>query len=307
MSLLGLSEMSAGEMQHLLQLSRDLDPCLAGPYQAPSPYAHSLRGRVVGLLFFETSTRTRSSFELAVHHLGGYPLVLSIEGSSVKKGETELDTCRNLRAMGVQAFVVRHSSYEVMLEIHTGLDVPVINAGVGCVEHPTQALLDLRTLQDALDCRDFEGKKIAIIGDIVHSRVARSNVYGFSALGAEVVLAGPESLLPPEEDRHGYAGARFVTSRAEALADADAVMMLRIQKERIEGEVDLETFISKWRVDQRVVESEMKPGVPILHPGPVLRGEELTSEVIDGPRSLILRQVRNGVAVRQAVLYHTLV
>jgi aspartate carbamoyltransferase catalytic subunit len=304
MHLLGFEGASAETILSFLRLADgfvDSDGRLA----TPAEYADALKGESVGLLFFEPSTRTRASFELAVNRLGGYPLHLSSESSSIKKGETEVDTCQNLQAMGVSSFVFRHRSASVVHEVAEAVDVPVVNAGNGTGEHPTQALLDAFTLRHALGRDgDLEGIVVTIMGDIRHSRVARSNVYALTALGAMVRIAGPPELLPQED--LDWPVERY-EERAPALRDADAVMVLRIQAERMPANVvDVHAFVRRWSIDADVVAQEMADHTFIMHPGPVIRGIELTDEVADSDRSLILHQTRNGVAVRQAVLIRCL-
>lgn len=279
-----------------------------GRIVTPDAHADALSGTSVGLLFFEPSTRTRVSFEYATERLGGYSLFLSEKDSSVKKGESVMDTCRDLVAMGFDGLVVRHGDRHLPFSLADELEVSVINAGNGTGAHPTQALLDALTLQHALDRigRDLSGKTVTIIGDVVHNRVARSDARILHELGADVVLAGPSMLLPNDNDQD-WPPVERVSSRREALAGADAVVMLRIQTERSHGEViDTNSFIREWGISQSVVDEEMEPEAPILHPGPVVRGVELTGPVADGPRSLVMRQVTIGVAVRQAVLAMTL-
>lgn len=302
-SLLGLQGMSREEILEILELAdRFVGP--NGRPTTPPEYVDALRGRAIALMFFEPSTRTRASFELSVQRLGGYPLVFTSDTSSMKKGESELDTCRNLEAMGVDAFVIRHGERTVPLTIAERVAVPVFNAGNGSGEHPTQGLLDLLTLRRALGRQTLEGVRVAIVGDIVHSRVARSGTHGLRTLGASVVLAGPPELLPEESD--GW-DVDFAYSRAEALRDADAVVMLRIQRERMLGEsVDALDYVKEWGVDEEVVAAEMPARTWIMHPGPVMRGTELSGRVADSERSLILNQTACGVAVRQAVLLHAM-
>jgi aspartate carbamoyltransferase catalytic subunit len=306
MNLIGLRNTSREELLELLDLADDfIDE--DGRACTPDAYEGALADESVGLLFFEPSTRTRVSFEYATHKLGGYSLFLSEKDSSVKKGETVLDTCRNLVAMGFDGLVIRHADRHLPFTLSDALDVSIINAGNGSGEHPTQALLDALTLRRTFGRPegDLSGKRIAIIGDVVHSRVARSDVFALKRLGAEVVLAGPSMLLPNRDDDEW--DAEQATSRAEALDGADAVIMLRVQTERIHGDViDTNTFIRNWGIDRTVVEEEMEPHARVLHPGPVVRGVELTGPVADGPRSLILDQVGIGVAVRQAVLLECL-
>ena len=300
-SLLGLSDMSRAEILEILTLAEEFvtpDDELT----TPERYRHALTGTSVALMFFEPSTRTRASFEISVSRLGGYPLVFSSEASSIRKGESELDTCRNLAAMGVSAFVIRHNERRVPLTIADHVDRPVFNAGNGSGEHPTQGLLDLFTIRRALGTDSLEGVRVAIIGDIVHSRVARSDVYGLRALGASVVVAGPPQLLPTDRSEWDV---DFAQARADALRDADIVIMLRVQRERMHTDaVDPHEYVRRWGVDEIVVETEMKPGAKIMHPGPVMRGTELSSRVADSDRSLILKQATFGVATRQAVLLH---
>lgn len=295
--LLGLEHLSADELESILALTDEFVDDDGRPHTPPH-YRTALDGESVGLLFFEPSTRTRASFELAVQRLGGYPLVIDTDTSSTRKGESEYDTCANLQAMGVGAFVIRHPERQVPLAIADRLSVPVLNAGNGSGEHPTQGLLDIYTLR-----RHFgriEGLRVAIIGDIVHSRVARSDIYGLRTLGADVVISGPAQLLPERRDTFGV---DVASTRAEALAGADAVIMLRIQRERMHGDA-LATgdYVREWGVDELIAEQELEPDAVVMHPGPVMRGVELSSGVADGPRSLILRQAAIGVAVRQAVL-----
>lgn len=302
MSLLGLRDKSREEILYLLDragefLGED------GNLETPPEYREKLAGESVGLLFFEPSTRTRVSFELAVRRLGGFSVTISDRGSSVQKGESLLDTCRNLEAMGVGALVMRHRDRELIGAIGAKVGIPIVNAGNGSDEHPTQALLDLLTLQRALgrEGRGLEGKKVAIVGDVIHSRVARSDVYGLRALGAEVVIGGPEEWVPRGGDE-GW-GVKVVGERREALCGADAVIMLRVQRERMVGErVDEEAYIRAWGLDDKVAQRWMKDDAIIMHPGPVIRGMELSGALAEGRRSRILEQVKHGVAVRQAVL-----
>lgn len=270
----------------------------------PPDRARSLEGKAIALLFFEPSTRTRISFELAAKRLGATTVLMRAEGSSLQKGETVLDTCLNLEAMGIDAFIVRHRERDTPHVLAEHLSRPIINAGNGSGEHPSQGLLDALTLRRAIgDERGLlEGKTVAIIGDIVRSRVARSDVHAFTALGARVVLGGPPTMVPARGD-DGWGEAEVVTSRREAVAEADAVVVLRIQRERMNNaSVDTDAYVRDWNIDEGVVAEELPAHAKIMHPGPVIRGEELSSAVADGPRSLILEQVRCGVAMRQAIL-----
>jgi aspartate carbamoyltransferase catalytic subunit len=265
----------------------------------------TLRGKTVINLFFEASTRTRTSFEIAAKRLSADAINISASTSSVVKGETLIDTAMNLQAMAPDAIVIRHSSSGAPHQIAKIVSAAVINAGDGAHEHPTQALLDAVTIRS--NKGRIAGLKVAIIGDVLHSRVARSNAHLLSKLGAHVVLAGPRTLLPfglekmivPSE------GSITLADRIEnAIADADVVMMLRIQLERQTGGFfpSLREYSIYYGLNRRRL-GLAKPDAIVLHPGPINRGIEIDSDVADGPFSLILDQVSNGVAVRMAVLY----
>ena len=258
-----------------------------------------LAGVTVLLGFFEDSTRTRVSFELAARHLGATVTTLTTAGSAVSKGETLYDTVQNVRAMGVDVVVVRHVASGAPYFLARHLDVSVVNAGDGRHEHPTQGLLDLMTLRDAWQGR-FEGRRLALIGDIAHSRVARSAIFGLRALGASVTIAGPRTLLPAGVEALGCTVAATVE---EAMAGADAVMALRIQRERMDSGLlpTLGEFSRVWGLDPERVRLLARDAV-VLHPGPINRGIEVAPEVADSERSVILDQVGNGVALRCAVL-----
>lgn len=256
-----------------------------------------LRGRTVALLFYEPSTRTRASFELAARRLGADVVTLDVPTSSVTKGESLLDTARNLVAMGVDAIVIRHPHGGAPHFLAERLPCSVVNAGDGANEHPTQGLLDLYTLRQRLG--SLSGRRVAIIGDVLHSRVARSDLWGLTALGVEVVLAGPATLMPTSWPWP----ARYVARIEDAVAGADAVCLLRLQKERQKAGLvpSLASYSRDWGMDARRLQLA-QPAVPVLHPGPINRGVEIQPDVADGPQSLILTQVRNGVRVRMAVL-----
>ena len=259
----------------------------------------TLRGKTIINLFYESSTRTRSSFEIAAKRLSADAINISASTSSVNKGETLMDTARNLCAMRPAALVIRHPASGAA-HLLAGLDqCPVINAGDGTHEHPTQALLDVMTMREHLG--DVAGKTIAIVGDILHSRVARSNILALTTLGAQVRLIGPPSLLPPEFSRWGVE--RHTDLRA-GLAGVDAIMMLRLQRERQTRNFfpSLDEYARRFCLTVEALK-EAKPNVIILHPGPMNRGVEIDSRVADGPYSVILEQVTNGIAVRMAVLY----
>jgi len=258
-----------------------------------------LRGLTVLLGFFEDSTRTRVSFELAARHLGATVTTLTTAGSAISKGESLFDTVQNIRAMGVDLVVVRHVASGAPYFLAANLDVGVVNAGDGRHEHPTQGLLDMMTLRDAWQGR-FEGRRLALVGDIAHSRVARSAIHGLRALGASVTVVGPHTLLPAEIERLGCTLAATVE---EAMDGADAVMALRLQRERMDAGLlpSLGEFSRVWGITPERVRLLNRDAV-VLHPGPMNRGVEVTPEVADSERSVILQQVENGVALRCAVL-----
>ncbi len=258
-----------------------------------------LRGKTIVNLFFEPSTRTRVSFEFAEKRLSADTVNISASGSSVQKGETLVDTARNLEAMKIDMVVIRHGSSGAARFLAERIPSNVINAGDGSHEHPTQGLLDLLTIRDHMG--PIEGLKVCIVGDIFHSRVARSNIYGLLALGAEVAVCGPPTLLPRGIEELGVTVFRRVE---EAIAWADVLNILRLQLERMEaGYVpSLREYNRVWGVSSARLDAAEKE-LLILHPGPMNRGVEIDSDVADGPHSVILQQVTNGVAVRMAVLY----
>ncbi len=257
-----------------------------------------LRGVTVLLGFFEDSTRTRVSFELAARHLGATVTTLTTAGSAISKGESLYDTVQNIRAMGVDLVVVRHVASGAPYFLAKHLDIGVINAGDGRHEHPTQGLLDLMTLRDAWGT--FEGRRLALVGDISHSRVARSALFGLRALGAQVTIAGPNTLLPAGLEG---LGCMVVGTVEEAMEGADAVMALRLQRERMDSGLlpSLGEFSRVWGLSPERVRLLARDAV-VLHPGPMNRGVEVAPEVADSERSVILSQVTNGVALRCAVL-----
>lgn len=264
------------------------------------PNRTTLAGVTIVLAFIEDSTRTRTSFEIAAQRLGANTVVFSSTASSLNKGETLLDTVRLFEAMGAALVVVRHPSSGAPAWLARQLEsIGVVNAGDGMHEHPTQGLLDLLTLHDAWDGR-FEGRSLAIVGDIAHSRVARSAIAGLTTLGARVTVCGPGTLMPADVEQ---LGCEIAPTLEDAMANADAVMALRIQTERMEKGLlpSLGEYARLWSVTpERVL--LMAPHAVVMHPGPVNRGVELAHEVADGPRSRILAQVANGVPVRCAVL-----
>jgi aspartate carbamoyltransferase catalytic subunit len=261
--------------------------------------APALRGKSVVNLFYEPSTRTRTSFELAGKYLSADTINFSPSGSSVQKGESLKDTAKTLEMMGIDAVVIRHSSSGAAEFLSRHVGVPVINAGDGTHEHPTQALLDMLTVREKIG--RLSGLKVAVLGDILHSRVARSNIFGFTRMGSEVYVAGPATLMPKEIER---LGAKPTKNVDEAVEGADVVMALRIQLERQKkGMFPSQREYAKFFGVDKIRLSLAKPGALLLHPGPVNRGVELSSEVMDGDRSVINEQVKSGVAIRMAVLY----
>jgi aspartate carbamoyltransferase catalytic subunit len=262
----------------------------------------TLRGRTVALLFYEPSTRTRSSFELAVKRLSADTLDLPIGLSSVQKGETLIDTGKTLEAMKVDFVVIRHPENGAAELLAKNVKMQVVNAGDGKHEHPTQGLLDLFTLREKKG--RIDGLKVTILGDILHSRVARSNLWGLTKLGAKVTLCGPLSLLPKDFAKAYGKSVRIEYDLMKAIRGADAINVLRLQRERMtQGLIpSLEQYFEEYGLDVKKCRS-LKKDCIILHPGPMNRGIEIASEVADGPRSVILEQVTNGIAVRMAALY----
>ncbi len=293
--LLGLEGVSAADITAILETARTFREIL----ERPIPKVPTLRGQTVVNLFFEPSTRTRISFELAEKRLSADSVNFNTSTSSVKKGETLKDTIRNIAAMKIDMVVVRHQSAGVPLFLTRCVDAAIINAGDGAHEHPTQALLDMFTLQEKFG--RLEGLRVAIIGDISHSRVAGSNIRGLVTMGAEVLLCGPRTLMPREVERFGV---RVTHDIEEAIAWADVLNVLRIQLERQEAGLfpSLREYHAEFGVTLPRLERAKKE-ITIMHPGPINRGVELDSDVADADYSVILDQVTNGVAVRMAVLY----
>ncbi|MDP8264454.1 MAG: aspartate carbamoyltransferase catalytic subunit [Candidatus Aceula lacicola] len=259
----------------------------------------ALRGKTVVMLFSEPSTRTRVSFELAAKRLSADTLNVSVSASSLSKGESILDMAKNIEAMNVDMIVVRHRSSGVPKVLADALTPGIINAGDGCRAHPTQALLDMFTIKEKLG--KIEGLKVAIIGDILHSRVARSNIEGLTKLGAKVTLCGPSTLIPVGIEVQGV---KVTHCLEDVLKDSDVLMFLRLQKERQQEKYlpSVREYVRKFGLNKEKLKWAKKD-VVIMHPGPVNRGIELSADVADGENSVILEQVTNGVAVRMAVLY----
>jgi aspartate carbamoyltransferase catalytic subunit len=263
----------------------------------------TLRGKTVALAFFEASTRTRISFGTAASRLGADTMNLQAESSSLKKGESLLDTVRTLDAMRPDCIVMRHSSSGSADFVARHLDIPVINAGDGTHEHPTQGLLDALTIRDRRG--DIENLNVTIIGDILHSRVARSNLHLLSRFGCHFTLCGPPMWLPREFECLGK-GVRRCSRVEEALEGADVIIVLRVQQERLhEPALPLDEYIMLYQLTPERLKIA-RPGALVLHPGPMIRGLEIDPAVADGPQSCILEQVTNGLAVRMAVLFVTL-
>lgn len=293
--LLGLETLSAGQITAILDLAAHMKAVNSRRIKK----LPTLRGVTVLTLFLESSTRTRMSFELAAKRLSADTMSFAAATSALSKGETLLDTARNLEAMGPDIIVIRHSCSGSPAFLARNVGCGVVNAGDGNHEHPTQGLLDAFTLREKLG--DLAGKKIAIVGDITHSRVARSNIFGLSKLGADVHVAGPATMLPPGVDELGCTSHPRIEPAVEG---ADAVMMLRIQRERQGNDLypSAHEYHRFFGLDEERLRLA-KPGALVLHPGPMNRGVEIAPEVADGAQSVILEQVENGVAVRMAVLY----
>jgi len=293
--LLGTENLTRDEIQAILDRARDFQPA---PGQSFKRF-DILRGRTVVNLFFEASTRTRTSFEMAAKRLGADAISITAQASSVSKGESLVDTLNTLGAMRPDAIIMRHSASGAPHFLQRHLGIPIINAGDGTHEHPTQALLDARTILDR--GKQLEGARVAIIGDIAHSRVARSNVYLLSKFGARIVLCGPAALLP-RELVHLAPGVTLTTNMDEAIRGADVIMMLRVQLERQhESAFPAGEYYRFYGLRPEHLKLA-KPDAIVMHPGPINRGREISSEVADSQRSAILNQVENGISVRMAVL-----
>jgi aspartate carbamoyltransferase catalytic subunit len=292
--LLGLYDITAEEIAEILDEAREMKKLVLNKYKSYD----MLKGRSLITLFYENSTRTRSSFELAGKYLGMNEVNIAAQSSSVQKGETLIDTGKTLEAMKVDFIAIRHPMAGAPFYLAHNIKVSVLNGGDGMNEHPTQALLDMFTMREHFG--DLKGLKVAILGDISHSRVAKSNLYGLQKMGAEVWMYAPKTLIPRDIERFG---AHIAKSREEAMEGADAVMGLRIQLERQAGGAfpSLSEYSRFYGVKDELMKYA-KPNAIILHPGPVNRGVELTPTLIDGESSAILEQVTGGVCVRMAVL-----
>src|SRR5579863_3762901 len=293
--LLGIEDLTREQIQTILDRARDFQP---GPERGFRKL-DLLRGRMIVNLFFEASTRTRTSFEIAAKLLGADAISITAQASSVSKGESLVDTLNTLAAMRPNAIVMRHAASGAPHFLQRHLETPIINAGDGTHEHPTQALLDARTILDR--GAKLEKLRVAIIGDIAHSRVARSNVYLLSKFGADIVLCGPASLLPRELAQLAP-GVTLTNDMDEAIRDAGVIMMLRVQLERQhEASFPASEYFQFYGLRLEHLRLA-KPDVIVMHPGPINRGREISSEVADSQRSVILNQVENGISVRMAVL-----
>jgi aspartate carbamoyltransferase catalytic subunit len=296
--MLGIEALSAEEIVFLLDQSKPFQEIQRHPLKKLA----TLRGKTVALAFFENSTRTRISFATAASRLGADQMNLQAEASSLKKGESLLDTVRTLDAMKPDCIVMRHSSSGAPDFVARNLDLPVINAGDGTHEHPTQALLDALTIRDKRGT--LNGLNVTILGDILHSRVARSNIHLLSKFGCRITVCGPPMWVPREiECLIPGATVRRVTRIEEALEGADVVMTLRVQQERMhEPSLATDEYVLQYQLTQKRLQLA-KPDALVLHPGPMIRGLEIDPAVADGPQSCVLEQVTNGVAVRMAVLF----
>ena len=299
--LLGLIGLSRAEINQYLATAEAMLEVLSRPIKKTP----ALRGKSVCTLFFEPSTRTRASFEMAAKTLSADTSSLTMATSSVSKGETLKDTLLTMAAMGAQCFVIRHQSsgapaLAASYSGKFGYDFHVVNAGDGQHEHPTQGLLDVLTILQHKG--SIEGLNVTIIGDLLHSRVARSDIIGLQTMGAHLTLCGPQTLLPPE---FGALAARVTSDCDAAVEGADVVMTLRLQNERMNGAYlpNVREFAALYGINKRRL-ALAKADAILMHPGPINRGVEISDEVADGPQSVILNQVTNGVAIRMAVLYH---
>lgn len=292
-SLLELESLSTREITNILKEAK----ALARTPRAK--LARKLTGRRVALLFYEASTRTRISFEYAAKNLGAVTAVMTSAGSSIEKGESLIDTGYTLEATGAECIIMRHPNSGAAELLAKYVRVPVINAGDGMHEHPSQGLLDAYTILEHK--RNLKGLRVVIVGDIRHSRVARSNVHLLSKFGADIVLCGPEPLLPATAATLAK-GVSIERNFDHALHGADVVMMLRVQKERLAGlSLDVNDYIRGYQLDGARMAKAKKDAI-FMHPGPIIRGMELTAEAADAPRSVIVEQVANGVPIRMALL-----
>ncbi len=294
--LLGMDQLDRDDITEILDTAESLRQVTDRPIKK----LPTLRGRTVCNLFYEASTRTRISFELAAKRLSADVINFSADSkSSVAKGESLKDTAWTLEAMGVDAIIVRHGSSGAPHQLAQWVKAHVLNAGDGAHEHPTQALLDLFSIRERF--KEFEGLKVAIVGDIIHSRVARSNVKGLVTMGADVTLVGPPTLIPRQAEAWG---AKISPDLDSVIAELDVCYLLRVQKERQNEQLfpSLREYANLWGLDNRRM-TKMKKDALVMHPGPMNRGVEIAADVSESPRSIILDQVSNGLAVRMSLLY----
>ncbi|HET9182969.1 MAG TPA: aspartate carbamoyltransferase catalytic subunit [Candidatus Angelobacter sp.] len=289
-SLLGLEHVTAEEIISILKLARKMQA------RAPRPV---LRGKRIALLFYEASTRTRVSFEFAAKLLGTHTSLISSFASSIEKGESLVDTGKTLQALGADCIILRHPCSGAPGVLARNLRVPIINAGDGMHEHPSQALLDAYTI--LRHRKSLKGLKVTMVGDIQHSRVVRSNIHLLSKFGAQVVLCGPPELLPDMAETLAP-NVKVIRHMEEAMRRADVVMMLRVQKERLAGlKLDVGKYVAQYQLTAERLKLA-RPDVLLMHPGPMIRGMEIQSDLADGPHAVIEEQVHNGVYVRMAIL-----
>ena len=293
--LIGLRELSREEIEHILDTAAGFEEISTRSVKK----APVLRGKVVVNLFFEDSTRTRTSFTLAANRLSADVVEFTKKSSSVSKGETLLDTAKNLEAMGIDIVVIRHSAGGAPKFLSRNINACVVNAGDGYCEHPTQGLLDVYTIRKMK--HSLQGLKVAIVGDIAHSRVARSNIYALTKLGAEVILVGPPTLMPAKIEQLPV---KVSYSLDDVIGQVDVINMLRIQFERMGANPfpSVKEYSHNFGLTVERMQ-KAKKDILVMHPGPINRGLEIESEVADGPNSVILQQVQNGLAVRMAVLF----
>jgi len=299
--LIALEKLTRKEIELILETAREMKKVFIASKEGTRSVKKvpALQGRTVVMLFFEPSTRTRNSFELAAKRLSADVVSIAVSVSSTTKGESIIDTVRNLEAMACDIIVVRHKSSGVPELLSHKVRSAIVNAGDGAHEHPSQGLLDIFTLKERFG--SIEGLNLLIVGDILHSRVARSNIWGLTKLGAKVTLVGPPTLVPQGLEMPGV---EIQYDLDSALPSADAVMLLRIQQERMESTFfpSLREYSHRYGLNKKRLSLAKKHCV-VLHPGPINRGVEIDSEIADGPRSVILDQVTNGVAVRMSILY----
>ena len=289
-SLLGIETLETADILGYLKLARRMNPLKPRPL---------LRGKRILLLFYEPSTRTRTSFEIAAKSMGAMTTLVLASGSSIEKGESLLDTAYTLRAVGADLIVIRHPHAGAPFQMAQNIDIPVVNAGDGMHEHPSQALLDAYTILQHK--KTLKGLKVAIVGDIYHSRVARSAIHLLSKFGAQITLCGPPEFVP-EIATTLAPGLQISRSAEDALHGRDVIMVLRVQKERLAGKkIKLEDYIARYQMTMARLKLAKKDAL-VMHPGPIIRGLELTWEVADCPQSVIVEEVHNGVPVRMGIL-----